>query len=174
MGAEGGTSLAHYQLLEPIGRGGMGTVYRAVDTLLDRQVAVKVLVDELNADSELRDRFVREARIIAQMSHPNLPQIHFVGRSEERLFFAMEWINGESLEALLQRGPVPVAQALGLIRQVAVGLHAAHKAGIVHRDIKPSNLIWGHLNTHRRNRHEEKRRLIDRISTLRVRCYSHY
>ena len=141
MGEEGGTYLAHYQLLEPIGRGGMGTVYRAIDTLLDRQVAVKVLAEELSADPELRERFVREARIIARMSHPNLPQIHFVGRSEERLFFAMEWIDGESLETVVRRGPVAEAKALGMIRQVAVGLHAAHQAGIVHRDIKPANLM---------------------------------
>ncbi len=138
---EGENFLAHYRLHEQIGRGGMGTVYRAQDTLLDRQVAVKVLADELSADPALRDRFVREARIIARMSHPNLPQIHFVGRSEGRLFFAMEWIDGESLEALLGRGPVPVASALRLIRQVAIGLQAAHRAGIVHRDIKPSNLM---------------------------------
>jgi tRNA A-37 threonylcarbamoyl transferase component Bud32 len=138
---EGDVFLAHYRLHEEIGRGGMGTVYRARDTLLDRQVAVKVLAEELSANPELRDRFVREARIIARMSHPNLPQIHFVGRSEGRLFFAMEWIDGESLEALLRRGPVPVKRALGMIRQVAIGLRAAHQAGIVHRDIKPSNLI---------------------------------
>jgi predicted Ser/Thr protein kinase len=138
---EGETFLAHYRLQEEIGRGGMGTVYRAQDTLLDRQVAVKVLADELSADSELRDRFVREARLIARMAHPNLPQIHFVGRSEGRLFFAMEWIDGESLEARLRRGPVPVASALEMIRQVAIGLQAAHRAGIVHRDIKPSNVM---------------------------------
>jgi uncharacterized RDD family membrane protein YckC len=138
---DGEKHLAHYRLQAEIGRGGMGTVYRALDTLLDRQVAVKVLADRLSTNSELRDRFVREARIIARISHPNLPHIHFVGRSKGRLFFAMEWVDGESLEALLAREPVTEVRALGIIRQVAIGLQEAHAAGIVHRDIKPSNIM---------------------------------
>ena len=133
--------LAHYRLEEEIGRGGMGTVYRAQDTLLDRRVAVKVLADELSANSEHRARFVREARIIARMAHPNLPQIYFVGNAKAKLFFAMEWIDGESLDEVLRRGQVSVTVALEWIRQVATGLEEANRAGVVHRDIKPSNLM---------------------------------
>ena len=136
-----GSALAHYQLLELIGRGAMGTVYRARDTLLDREVAVKILSDEWQANTGLQDRFVREAKIIARLSHPNLPHIHFIGRAQGRLFFAMEWIDGETLEALVRRGRLPVEKVLDLARQVACGLAAAHRAGIIHRDLKPANIM---------------------------------
>ena len=136
-----GSTLAHYQLLELVGQGGMGAVYRARDTLLDREVAVKILSDEWQADVGLQDRFVREAKLIARISHPNLPHIHFIGRAQGRLFFAMEWIDGETLETLARRGRLPVEQGLDLARQVARGLAAAHHAGIIHRDIKPANIM---------------------------------
>jgi serine/threonine protein kinase len=136
-----GSFLAHYELLELVGRGGMGPVYRARDTLLDREVAVKILSDEWQADTGLQDRFGREAKIIARLSHPNLPHIHFIGRAQGRLFFAMEWIDGETLDSLARRGRVPVGRILDIGRQVAAGLAAAHRAGIIHRDIKPANIM---------------------------------
>ncbi|MFH1221064.1 MAG: protein kinase [Candidatus Eisenbacteria bacterium] len=140
-GSGEGRFLAHYEILEMIGQGGMGTVYKAKDTLLDRQVAVKVLSAHLSQDPELQDRFVREAKMIARMAHPNLPQIHFIGRAEGSFFFAMEWIDGETLEVLSKRGRVPPEKVLDIATQVASGLEFAHRAGIVHRDIKPSNIM---------------------------------
>ena len=136
-----GHSLAHFRLLEEIGRGGMGTVYRALDTLLDRQVAIKVIADEIGGAPEFQERFVREAKIVARLNHPNIPQIFFIGRAEGRLFFAMEWIEGRTVQALIGEGPMPAAQALDMVMQAAAALKAAHAAGIIHRDIKPSNLM---------------------------------
>lgn len=140
----GSRSLAHFSILGEVGRGGMGTVFRARDMLLDRQVAVKVLAEELNRTPEFQERFVREAKIIARMTHPNIPQIHFIGRAEGHLFFAMEWIDGQTVESLIADGPLPPAKALDIAMQTAEALRAAHLAGIVHRDIKPSNLIVTH------------------------------
>ncbi|MFH1574934.1 MAG: protein kinase [Acidobacteriota bacterium] len=137
-----GASLAHFRLLKEVGRGGMGTVYRALDTLLDREVAVKVLSEELSAAPEFQERFVREAKIVARMADPNIPQIHFIGRAEGCLFFAMEWIDGRTLEGLIrEEGLVPPEKALDIAAQAARALQVAHRAGITHRDIKPSNLM---------------------------------
>jgi hypothetical protein len=136
-----GSVLAHYELQEKVGQGGMGTVYRALDTLLDRPVAVKVLSAELSASEEFRQRFTREAKILAHVAHPNIPHTYFVGRSGGRFFFAMEWIEGESLESIGKSGPVPVTRALDIVQQITSGLSFAHQAGIIHRDIKPSNIM---------------------------------
>jgi uncharacterized RDD family membrane protein YckC len=120
----------------------MGTVYRALDTLLDRQVAVKVLSDQLTQTPTFQDRFIREAKIVARMVDPNIPQIHFIGRAEGRLFFAMEWINGQTLDRLVrEEGRLSTARALDITAQVARALQVAHHAGIIHRDIKPSNVM---------------------------------
>jgi uncharacterized RDD family membrane protein YckC/predicted Ser/Thr protein kinase len=141
--SEAGASrvLAHYELLEKIGQGGMGTVYCALDTLLDRRVAVKVLSTELSASEEFRQRFTREAKILAHVAHPNIPHTYFVGRSGGRFFFAMEWIEGDTLESIGRHGSVPVTRALDIVQQVASGLAFAHRARIIHRDIKPSNIM---------------------------------
>jgi predicted Ser/Thr protein kinase len=140
-GEPGTRQLAHYALLEEVGRGGMGVVYRARDTILDRQVAVKILSNDLSAQDAFRARFVREARIVARISDPNIPHIYFVGRSRRELFFAMEWVEGETLQDVLRRGRQSVRSALDVTRQVASGLARAHSEGIVHRDIKPSNIL---------------------------------
>ena len=133
--------LAHFKIHEEVGRGGMGTVYRALDTLLDRQVAVKVLSDQLSRSPDFQERFIREAKLLARMNHPNIPQIHFIGKARGRFFFAMEWIEGQTVEDIARNGRVPEAEALRIVLQAAEALRVSHQAGIVHRDIKPSNLM---------------------------------
>lgn len=137
-----GTLLAHYRVLNVLGKGGMGTVYRAHDTSLDRPVALKVLRGEIADDPVIVDRFVREARAAARVSHGNLTHIYFVGAIDDRRFFAMEYVPGETLEECVHRqGPLPLDRAVDLLVQAARGLQAAHSVGVVHRDVKPSNLM---------------------------------
>ncbi len=134
--------LAHYQILERMGEGAMGTVYCAHDTGLDRKVAVKVLRESVATDQERVDRFAREARAAARVSHPNLTHIYYVGSQGSWRFFAMELLAGEDLELYAeQQGPVSLADGIDMLVQAARGLAAAHKAGVVHRDVKPSNII---------------------------------
>ncbi len=137
-----GTRLAHYEVREVLGTGGMGTVYLAHDTALDRPVALKVLRPEVGDDPALADRFVREARAAARVSHPNLTHVYFVGTEGGRPFFAMEYCPGATLEATVkEKGPFPLQRGLDVLAQAARGLAAAHGAGVVHRDVKPSNLM---------------------------------
>src|SRR5579862_478182 len=127
-----GTRLGPYEILAPIGAGGMGEVYRARDTKLDRDVAIKVLPPVLAQDPERLARFEREAEVLAALNHPNIAQIYGV---EERAL-VMELIPGESL-----KGPLPLETALNYARQIADALEAAHDKGIVHRDLKPANIM---------------------------------
>src|SRR6266700_4288828 len=145
MTRQAGTVLGgRYRLGEPIGRGGMGTVWRAVDTVLGREVAVKVLVLQIDGDPDTRARFRREARVLARLAHPRLGGIHDYGEDDGRAFTVMEFISGETLQGLLARtGRITAADAAEIAAQVAEGLHAAHKAGILHRDVKPGNIILG-------------------------------
>lgn len=137
-----GTMLAHYRIEHVLGAGGMGTVYRAHDTALDRPVAVKVLRDKYADDPEVVDRFVREARAAARVVHPNLAHIYFVGEIGGHRFFTMEFVPGTSLEAYVKEdGPLPLGEAVDLLVQAAQGLGATHGVGVVHRDVKPANLI---------------------------------
>ena len=137
-----GTMLAHYEVVRVLGTGGMGTVYLARDTALDREVAVKVLRPEVAGDVSLRDRFVREARAAARVAHPNLTHVYFVGEADGRPYFAMEYCPGTTLEAAIrEKGPFPLEQGLAILEQAAGGLAAAHGVGVVHRDVKPSNLM---------------------------------
>ncbi len=137
-----GTRLAHYEVIRVLGTGGMGTVYLAHDTALDREVAVKVLRPEVAGDAALRDRFVREARAAARVSHPNLTHVYFVGEADGRPYFALEDCPGTPLEAAIRdKGPFPLERGLDVLEQAARGLAAAHGAGVVHRDVKPSNLM---------------------------------
>lgn len=137
-----GTTLAHYSIRSVLGAGGMGTVYLAEDTALERPVAVKVLNHEVAGDAAFTDRFVREARAAASVSHPNLTHVYFVGTSEGRPFFAMEYCPGTTLEEIARReSPVPLERGIRLLAQAARGLAAAHGAGVVHRDVKPGNLL---------------------------------
>ena len=136
-----GTKLGPYEILAPIGAGGMGEVYRARDERLKRDVAVKVLPAELAADPERRTRFEREARAASALSHPNILTIYDIGAANDTVYIAMELIEGGTLKDLTASGPVPTRKLLELATQVAEGLAAAHAAGIVHRDLKPANVM---------------------------------
>jgi uncharacterized RDD family membrane protein YckC len=143
-----GVQLDHFLIEKPLGYGGMGEVYEAKDCSLERQVALKLLPEQLAQRPELTERFIREARAQAQLSSAHVVQIHYIGQkaADERgpatLFFAMELVRGGSLEGyLVTHGAIPSEQARMWMIQVAMGLHEAHTAGIIHRDIKPSNLL---------------------------------
>ena len=136
-----GRKISHYKVLEKVGEGGMGVVYKAEDTRLGRTVALKFLAAHLLKDAESRKRFDREAKAVAALNHPNICTIHEIDEAEGRTFLALEFIEGESLQARIERGPLPLEDALDLARQAADGLEAAHEKGVVHRDIKPGNLL---------------------------------
>lgn len=133
--------LDHYVLTEIIGEGGMGTVWKARDTTLDRDVAIKVLPPEFSADPERLARFEREAKAVAALSHPNIVAIHGFGTHEGNAYAAIELLEGRALDSHLEDGPLPPRKALEIARQVATGLAAAHAKGIVHRDLKPANVF---------------------------------
>ena len=136
-----GESFSHYKILAKLGEGGMGVVYKAEDTRLDRHVALKFLAQELTRDEESRKRFLREAKAAAGINHPNVCVVHEIGDLDGRDFLALEYIDGETLDARIEPGPLKVEDALGIARQVADGLVAAHEKNVVHRDIKPGNLM---------------------------------
>src|SRR5215472_553098 len=136
-----GTTLRHYRIVEKIGEGGMGVVYRAVDTHLDRTVAIKVLRPEAVGDAERKWRFVREAKAASALNHPHIVTIHDVDSDQGVDFMVLEFVNGTSLDRLIPKEGLPVARALDYGEQIASALAAAHAAGIVHRDIKPANVV---------------------------------
>ncbi len=136
-----GTRLGPYEIGAPLGAGGMGEVYRARDTRLDRTVAIKVLPPHAAADADFRARFEREARVIASLNHPNICAIYDVGHQDGTDYLVMELLEGESLADRLKRGPVPVDQALVFASQIADALDRAHRAGVIHRDLKPGNVM---------------------------------
>jgi len=135
-----GQSLSFYEILAPIGAGGMGEVYLAKDTRLEREVAIKVLPLELADDEERLRRFEREARTLASLNHPNVAGIHGIDQEGDTSFLAMELVPGEDLEERLKGGALRLDEALDICRQIADGLEAAHEAGVVHRDLKPANV----------------------------------
>ena len=139
MGLRAGTRLGSYEIVAPLGAGAMGEVYRARDTKLGRDVAIKVLPEEFSQDKERLARFEREAHLLASLNHPNIATIHALEESERGLLLVMELVQGETLAERLVRGPVPAGEALRLFEHIAEGLEAAHEKGIVHRDLKPSN-----------------------------------
>jgi serine/threonine protein kinase len=136
-----GTKLGPYEVLSPLGSGGMGEVYRARDTRLDRAVAVKILPERLSSNPERRQRFDREARAISSLSHPHICSLYDVGQQDGIDYLVMEYIEGESLADRLKKGALPLNQALMYAIQVADALDKAHRAGIVHRDLKPANIM---------------------------------
>ena len=138
-----GKTLSHYRILEKVGEGGMGVVYRALDTRLDRTVALKRLRPEAVGDAERKWRFVREAKAASALNHPNIVTIHDVGADQGVDFIVMEFVEGKSLDRLIPKGGLPVADAVRCGLQIASALGAAHAAGIVHRDVKPANVIVG-------------------------------
>ena len=135
-----GSQLAHYEILEPLGVGGMGEVYRARDTKLGREVAIKVLPEELAKDRERLDRFEREAKLLAALNHPAMAHLYGFEEDSGTSFLVMELVEGETLAERITRGPIPLDEALLLFIQIAEGLEAAHEKGIIHRDLKPANL----------------------------------
>ena len=139
-----GTNLAHYRILSKIGAGGMGEVYAAQDTRLDRKVALKVLPSELAANRDRMERFIREAKSAAALSHPNIAQIFEIGEHDGTHFIAMEFIDGVTLREKIHREHTPVWKLLRHLQHVAEGLAKAHAAGIVHRDLKPDNIMITH------------------------------
>ncbi|HYT31120.1 MAG TPA: serine/threonine-protein kinase, partial [Thermoanaerobaculia bacterium] len=136
-----GSQLGPYQILAPVGTGGMGEVYRARDTRLDRIVAIKVLPAHLSANEEVRQRFDREAKTISSLSHPHICALHDVGHQDGTDYLVMEFLEGESLADRLVRGPLPTEQVLRFGIQIADALDRAHRQGIVHRDLKPGNIM---------------------------------
>lgn len=136
-----GRTLSHYRIEEKLGQGGMGIVYRARDTRLERNVAIKILPPETIADPERKHRFEREARSASALNHPNIVTIHDIDTADGVDFIAMEYVDGEPLERILARGRLPLEEAVDHAVQIAGALAAAHSAGIVHRDIKPANLM---------------------------------
>ena len=136
-----GRRLGPYEILGPIGAGGMGEVYRARDARLDRTIAVKVLPAELAVDEVYRQRFEREARAASALNHPHIAHVYDVGVDEGTHFIAMEYVEGENLRELLARGPLDVDRIVELGQQMASALEEAHSHGIVHRDIKSANAV---------------------------------
>lgn len=136
-----GTPFGRYRLMELLGRGGMGEVWRAFDTDTDREVAVKVLATHLAADPEFQQRFRREAKAAAMLNDPHVVPIHHYGVIEDRLYVDMRFVDGRDLGAILAEGPLETARAVSIVEQVAMALDAAHDAGMIHRDVKPSNVL---------------------------------
>src|SRR6202790_306505 len=131
-----GDKLGPYEILAPLGAGGMGEVYKARDIKLDREVAIKVLPTALARDPERLARFEREAKVLASLNHPNIAQIYGIEESNTGRALVMELVPGQTLQ-----GPLPLEEALRIAGQIAVALEAAHDKGIVHRDLKPANIM---------------------------------
>jgi len=136
-----GSTISHYKILEKLGSGGMGDVWKAEDTKLGRPVALKLLASHLLRDEEAGKRFQREARAAAALSHPNITTVHEIDEADGQTFLALEYVEGETLEQRIDKGPLPLPEALDIAQQIAAGLQAAHDAGVVHRDIKPGNVL---------------------------------
>jgi len=141
MSIEPGLKIGPYEVLSPLGAGGMGEVYKAKDTRLDRSVAIKVLPSELARDPSRKARLEREAKAISQLNHAHICTLHDIGAYDGIDYLVMEYIEGETLADRLKRGALPLERALELARQMASALAAAHEHGIVHRDLKPSNVM---------------------------------
>ena len=141
MGLTAGTKLGPYEIQSPLGAGGMGEVYRARDTRLDRAVAIKILPSHLSENPEAKQRFLREARTISSLNHPNICTLHDVGHQEGADYLVMEYLEGETLADRLRKGPLPVAQVLKYGIEICDALAQAHRSGVVHRDLKPGNIM---------------------------------
>jgi serine/threonine protein kinase len=136
-----GKTLGNYEIIDKLGEGGMGEVWRARDTRLGRSVALKVLPPELANDPNRRRRFEAEARAVGQLNHPNIVAVYDVGQQDGLGYMVSELVDGESLRTLINRGPLPLRKLVDLGAQIADGLAAAHNSGIVHRDLKPENIM---------------------------------
>ena len=141
MTLKAGSRLAHYEINEPLGAGGMGEVYRASDTKLSREVAIKVLPAKVTADVERRQRFRQEALLAAAFNHPNIATVHDVGEQDDVTFIVMELVRGESLRSLVRGKSMEIGRAVDIATGIAAGLARAHREGVLHRDLKPDNVV---------------------------------
>ena len=141
MSLAAGQTLSHYEVLGSLGAGAMGEVYRARDTRLDREVALKVLPEELAGDEERLRRFEREAKTLASLNHPNVAQVFGIDRVDDTCFMAMELVPGEDLAARLSRGRAAPGRGDGRLPADRGRVEAAHEAGVIHRDLKPANVV---------------------------------
>src|SRR5579863_2091401 len=141
MALTSGTQLGPYEIQSPLGAGGMGEVYRARDTRLDRVVAIKIIPAPLQTDPDLRMRFEREARTISSLQHANICTLFDVGHQDGIDYLVMEYLEGETLATRLLKGPLPPDQVLRVAVEIADALDKAHRHGIVHRDLKPGNIM---------------------------------
>jgi serine/threonine protein kinase len=135
-----GQKLGPYEIVAKLGQGGMGEVYRATDTVLKRQVAIKVLPTSLASDSDRLARFQREAEILAALNHPHIAQVFGLEKDQGTSALIMELVEGDTLADRIALGPVPLNEAIPIARQIADALEAAHEQGIIHRDLKPANI----------------------------------
>src|SRR5687768_17541716 len=135
-----GARVGSYEILSALGAGGMGEVYRARDTRLDRLVAIKILPQTFVADADRVARFQREAKVLASLNHPNIAAIYGLDEADGVKALVMELVEGEDLAERLTRGPIPLDEALPISKQIAEALEAAHEQGIIHRDLKPANI----------------------------------
>ena len=137
-----GRTISHFEILEPIGRGGMGMVYRANDRALDRVVALKFLPPSMSSDKAAKNRFIHEAKAASGLSHPNIATVHEIGETEDQqLFIAMGFYPGQTLKERLEQGPIAPEEAVDIALQLVTGLKEAHEHGVIHRDIKPGNIM---------------------------------
>ena len=135
-----GTRLGHYDVTALLGEGGMGQVWQATDTPLNRQVALKILPDAFAADPDRLARFTREAQILASLNHPNIAAIFGIEEAEGTRALVLELVEGPTLADRIAKGPIPLDEALPIAKQIAEALEAAHEAGVIHRDLKPANI----------------------------------
>ncbi len=140
MGLAPGTRLGHYDVTSLLGEGGMGQVWQATDTQLNRQVALKILPDAFAADPDRLARFTREAQILASLNHPNIAAIHGIEEAEGTRALVLELVEGPTLADRIAKGPIPLDEALPIAKQIAEALEAAHERGVIHRDLKPANI----------------------------------
>jgi serine/threonine protein kinase len=141
MGIASGTKIGRYEIRSKIGAGGMGEVFLATDSKLDRQIALKILPNDVANDAERMRRFVQEAKSASALNHPNIITIYEIGETDETHFIATEYIEGETLHKRLKNAPASLKSLLDMAIQIAGALQAAHKAGIVHRNVKPENVM---------------------------------
>src|ERR1041385_8614978 len=136
-----GTKLGPYEIVSALGAGGMGEVYRALDTRLERTVAIKVLSPQVVSSTNLKERFEREAKAISALNHPNICHLYDVGTQDDVRYLVMELLEGETLAQRLEKGPLPLDALLRHALEICEGLDAAHRGGVVHRDLKPGNIM---------------------------------
>ena len=141
MGLAPGTKLGPYDIQSSLGAGGMGEVYQARDTRLDRTVAIKILATQVSDDSEAKQRFDREARAISSLNHPNICALYDVGSQDGVSYIVMEYLEGKTLADRLDKGPLPFEQLLKYAIDICEGLDRAHRSGVIHRDLKPGNIM---------------------------------